>query len=50
MENLNGRELVESGDLCERRNGDVVYYNNFERNIILTNRILRFVSHGRERG
>lgn len=22
MENMNGRKLVEAGDLCERRNGD----------------------------
>lgn len=25
MENLNGRKLVEEGDLCERRNGDSKY-------------------------
>lgn len=27
MENLNGRELVEAGDLCERRNGDAFHSN-----------------------
>lgn len=26
MENLNGRKLVESGDLCERRNGHTVNF------------------------
>lgn len=29
MENLNGRRLVEGGDLCERRNGnaeDLIHY------------------------
>lgn len=30
MENLNGRKLVEEGDLCERRNGLVVYLINFK--------------------
>jgi hypothetical protein len=24
MENVNGRKLVEGGDLCERRNGNAV--------------------------
>lgn len=50
MENLNGREIVESGDLCERRNGDLAFCNHSERNIILwTYRILSFVLCGRER-
>lgn len=26
MENLNGRKLVEAGDLCERRNGNTVNF------------------------
>lgn len=26
MENLNGRRLVEAGDLCERRNGHALEY------------------------
>lgn len=26
MENLNGRKLVEDGELCERRNGMLVYF------------------------
>lgn len=30
MENLNGRKLVEEGDLCERRNGLVVCLINFK--------------------
>lgn len=25
MENVNGRKLVEAGDLCERRNGIAIY-------------------------
>ena len=29
MENLNGRKLVEAGDLCERRNGLSIYLSNF---------------------
>lgn len=30
MENMNGRELVEAGDLCERRNGLTVYPSDFK--------------------
>lgn len=30
MENLNGRKLVEAGELCERRNGVVSYFFVFQ--------------------
>lgn len=30
MENLNGRRLVEAGDLCERRNGKAVDFSDFK--------------------
>ena len=30
MENLNGRKLVEAGDLCERRNGHAIYLINIK--------------------
>lgn len=32
MENLNGRKLVEAGDLCERRNGDAYHSNDSKSN------------------
>lgn len=31
MENINGRKLVEDGDLCERRNGSVWFVFNILR-------------------
>lgn len=44
MENSNGRELVEAGDLCERRNGNVAHCNVFEVNLISwVNKCLKFV-------
>lgn len=30
MENINGRRIVEAGDLCERRNGKAVDFVDFE--------------------
>lgn len=30
MENLNGRKLVEAGDLCERRNGYEVDFSDLK--------------------
>lgn len=30
MENLNGRKRVEAGDLCERRNGQALYFSLFK--------------------
>jgi hypothetical protein len=30
MENLNGRKLVEAGDLCERRNGYALDFSCFK--------------------
>lgn len=43
MENLNGRELVEAGDLCERRNGSVAYCNDSVINMMSwTNKMLIF--------
>lgn len=37
MENLNGRKLVEAGDLCERRNGIVLYFSCMIFSSIVTN-------------
>jgi hypothetical protein len=37
MENLNGRKLVEAGDLCERRNGTVSYFSCMIFSSIVTN-------------
>lgn len=33
MENLNGRKLVEAGELCERRNGAMSYFFVLKHNI-----------------
>lgn len=50
MENLNGRELVEAGDLCERRNGDAFCSNNLKINIKILEKfkMLKFVLYNRE--
>lgn len=34
MENMNGRELVEGGDLCERRNGNVAYIDSLAMSMV----------------
>lgn len=39
MENLNGRKLVEAGDLCERRNGIVSYFSCMIFSSIVTNEV-----------
>lgn len=33
MENVNGRKLVEDGDLCERRNGLALCLSNLDSSI-----------------
>ena len=34
MENLNGRKIVEDGDLCERRNGNAVDFSVLKISVI----------------
>lgn len=44
MENLNGRRLVEAGDLCERRNGNAADSTDFKRYTYTTINKILFVS------
>ena len=46
MENLNGRRLVEDGDLCERRNGNAAGLLHY---MVIQGLMPEFVFYGRER-
>jgi hypothetical protein len=50
MENINGRKLVEGGDLCERRNGIVLYFSFVIFSLIVTSfEMPEFMLCGRQR-